>query len=76
MDKERFNKYLNEIIYIDETIQVKSIDEIINKLKVLFSNKVFLAHLKDAKNNWLNIPVDEVLENILKFLESYFFQKI
>lgn len=48
---------------------VNNIDEVIVKMKNLFSDKIFIANLKDARNNWLDIPVDDVLENILKFLE-------
>jgi len=39
-------------------------------MKNLFSDKIFVANLKDARNNWLDIPVNKVLENILQFLES------
>ncbi len=70
IDKEKFNKYIAEIIYNDESMKEQNINDVIGKIKVLFSNKIFIANLKDAKNNWLDIPVDKVLENILEFLES------
>lgn len=75
IDKKRFNNYLEEIIYEeiiynDESMKENNIQDIMSKLKILFSNKTFINHLKDAKNNWLEIDVDEVLENIYDFLES------
>lgn len=70
IDKERFNKYLTQIIYNDETMQEKNIKDILNKLNILFSNRIFINNLKDARNNWLGIEVDEVLNNIYKFLEN------
>ena len=70
IEKEKFNRYMKEIIYNDESMQEKDINDVIIKIKTLFSNKIFIANLKDARNNWLGIQVDEVLESILKFLES------
>lgn len=48
----------------------KNIADIINKLKTLFTNRIFVNHLKDARNNWLGVEVDEVLKSIYNFLES------
>ena len=70
IDKIRFNDYLIEIIYNDKSMREKNIEDIINKLKTLFTNRIFVNHLKDARNNWLGVEVDEVLKSIYNFLES------
>ena len=70
IDKERFNQYIEQIIYNDSEMKEKNIQDVENKLKILFSNKIFIGNLKDARNNWLGIPIDEVLENILDFIQS------
>lgn len=70
MDKEKFCKYIEEIIFKDDSMQEKSINDVNEKIKNLFSNRIFISNLKNARNNWLNIPVEEVTENILNFLES------
>lgn len=70
IDKGKFNQYITEIIYKDKEMKEKNIKDIIDKLKILFSNRIFVANLNDARNNWLDIPAEKVLENILKFLES------
>ena len=70
IDKERFNQYIEQIIYNDSEMKEENIQDIENKLKILFSNKIFIGNLKDARNNWLGIPIDEVLENILDFIQS------
>ena len=70
IDKEKFNRYIKDIIFDDDSIPLNNIDEVIVKMKNLFSDKIFVANLKDARNNWLDIPVNKVLENILQFLES------
>ena len=45
-------------------------NDVIVKIKKLFSDKIFIANLNNAKNNWLDIPLDNVLKSILEFLES------
>lgn len=70
IDKEKFSKYIAKIIYDDESMKEHSINDVISKMQVLFSNKIFIANLKDAKSNWIGIPADKVLENILEFLKS------
>ncbi len=68
-DKEKFSRYIKDIIFDDDSMSVHNIDEVIVKMEHLFSDKIFIANLKDVRNNWLDIPVDAVLGNILKFLE-------
>lgn len=70
IDKEKFNKYIKDIIFNDDSMLENNIDDIIVKMKALFSDKIFIANLKDARNNWLGIPIDNVLKSILEFLEN------
>lgn len=41
IDKDKFNKYIDKIIYKDDTRR-KNINDIINKLKIIFSNRILL----------------------------------
>lgn len=70
MNKEKFIKYIKKIIFDDESMQEKSMNDVIVKIKKLFSDKIFIANLNNAKNNWLDISLDNVLKSILEFLES------
>lgn len=70
INKERFNLYIKEIIYEDALVNVNNIKDVINRLNILFTNKRFISNLKEARNNWLELQVEEVLSNILHFLES------
>ena len=64
IDKEKFIKYIDEIIYKDETMKEKDMQDIIEKLNIIFENKIFINRVKEAKNNWLELPVEEVLTSI------------
>ena len=67
IDKDKFNKYIDKIIYKDDTLEEKNINDIINKLKIIFSNRIFIRNLNDARNNWLELPIEEVLKKIYIF---------
>ncbi len=70
MSKDKFNKYIKKIIYDDNSMKENNIYDVINKIKVLFSDNRFVTNLNDARNNWLGLPVNEVLNSIIIFLES------
>lgn len=44
--------------------------DIINKLKQTLKNKLFINVLSDAKNNWLDLSSEEVVNNILCYFEA------
>lgn len=70
IDKDKFNKYIDKIIYKDDTLEEKNINDIINKLKIIFSNRIFIRNLNDARNNWLELPIEEVLKKIYIFFKD------
>lgn len=70
IDREKFEKYIDEIIYKDETMREKNMHDVIKKINILFKNRIFINRLKEAKNNWLELPVEDVLSNIYEFFES------
>ena len=45
-------------------------DDIYNRLRTVFTNRVFLSNLNNSKDNWLELPVDEVIDSILEFFKS------
>lgn len=70
INKEKFNKYIFEIIYTEKNSKEKNIEDVINKLEKIFYNKVFVNNLKKVKNNWIDIPIENILKNILNFFNS------
>ena len=41
-----------------------------DKLKIIFSNRIFIRNLNDARNNWLELPIEEVLKKIYIFFKD------
>lgn len=68
---EKLEKYIIKLILNDSGVKVNSFEAILKKLKLLFSNKRHTYNLNNAKVNWLEIPVEDVISCILNYLEKY-----
>ena len=69
IDNIKLLKYINILIFKDEFMNEKTIDDIINVIFKIFSNNRYRRMLTIVDNNWLEIPVDKVITSILNYLE-------
>lgn len=69
-DKQRFLNYLDKLIFRNELIEENNITELQNNLKYTLSNKRFKSMVNMAKNNWLELSIDDTLNSILDFISS------
>lgn len=69
-NKTIFLKYLDKLIIKDNLMEENNISMINNSLENILSNRRFKSMINTAKNNWLELPVEEVMTNILKYLSS------
>lgn len=69
-DKYRFLTYLDKLIFKNELIQENDITELQNSLKFTLSNKRFKSMVNMAKNNWLELSIDDTINSILDFISS------
>lgn len=47
-----------------------NLEEIFNRLKRILHNKNYLRNLNTAKNNWLELPIEEVIKSVLDYFET------
>lgn len=47
-----------------------SVEDIIKNLNIILNNSVFKHSLSDARNNWLNIPVENVIDSVIEYFKS------
>ncbi len=45
-------------------------ESIVARIETIFKNRRYKSMLSEANNNWLNLPVEVVINNILEFLSS------
>lgn len=70
LNKNRLLKYIDLLIIKDENINQNTINEIIIRLETILNNRRFIARLDNARSNWLNIPVNEVITNVILYFNS------
>ena len=62
--------YLNTYIFNDTYMREKDIDSVVNRMRMTFNNKDYRRMLRTTNLNWLDVELDEVLNQIVSFLHS------
>ena len=70
IDYNNLIKYLDILIFKDKSLYEKNIDDIINRLINIFQNKRYQNMLNMANDNWLSIPLNKVIDSILKYINN------
>lgn len=68
INKIRLLKYIEAIIFNDDSLDENNISDVYETLKLIFKRKRFLNNFNTVKNNWLELPVIDVTDTILKFI--------
>lgn len=68
--KEKMISYLKTYVFNDTDMREKDIDSVVNRIKMTFNNKDYRRLLRTTNLNWLNVEVDEMLNEIISFLHS------
>ena len=69
-DKFRFLTYLDKIVFKDSMVEEKTINEVKESIGDVLSNNRFKRRINMARNNWLEMPVDDVINSIIDYLSS------
>lgn len=67
LNKERLLKYIDLLIIKDEQINQNTMNDITLRLETILNNRRFIARLDNARSNWINIPVNDVIDNIISY---------
>ena len=70
LEKDQLLKCFNILIFQDESMKENNMDDVIKRLNRILYNKNYLRNLNTAKNNWLELPIDDVIENVLDFFKT------
>lgn len=70
LDKEKLLNCFSVLIFNDDTMREKTMQDICNRLeKILFSEN-YKNNLTGPKVNWIDIPINEAIENVLEYLKN------
>ena len=45
-------------------------NDITLRLETILNNKRFIARLDNARSNWINMPVNDVIDNVIDYFKS------
>jgi len=70
LNKDRLLKYINLLIFKDEHINQNTIRDITLRLRTILNNRRFIARLDNVRSNWINMPVNDVIDNVISYFNS------
>jgi len=70
INKDELLSIISSLIFNDKTMRENNLYDIIKNLKITINNNIFKHNLSDARNNWLGISVDEVINSIIIYFET------
>lgn len=70
LNKDRLIKYIDLLIFKDENITQKTMNDITLRLEAILNNKRFIARLDNARSNWIEIQVNDVINNVIDYFKS------
>lgn len=71
LNKDRLIKYINLLIINDESTNQNSINDIVLRLRTILNNKRFIDRLDNARSNWINLPINIVIDNVISYFSSF-----
>lgn len=70
INKDDLLDIMNTLIIKDSTTREKNIEDIVKNLNTILNNNIFKRSLSDARNNWLDISVNQVINNVIDYFKS------
>ena len=70
LNKKKLIKYIDILIFQDKNINENNMKNIYTRLESILNNKNFQLRINKSNNNWLNIPVSSVINNILDYFKK------
>ena len=67
LDKNKLLKYIDILIFEDENMKENELKEIHSRLTSILNNNRFRTRIDTANNNWLEIPINDVINNVLEY---------
>lgn len=68
--KDELLNILNILILSDNSMRQNTIDDIIKDLKIILHDRRYRRNLDDVNNNWLELPIQLVIDSVLNFFKS------
>ena len=71
MNKGKLENYFKKYIYDDSNMLENNTEDIYNRLQKIFNRTDFKNNFDSIRNNWLELPIEEVTDNILEYMSEF-----
>ena len=76
LNKDKLLKNIDILIFNDDKMRENNIDDILNRLNNTLKSKRYINHLNDPVVNWLDIPIEDAINSLLKYIEELSEEKV
>ena len=70
VDKKKLAASFEIFIFSDEGMRENNIADVQKRVRNCFANQLYVTRLARSRKNWINVPVNTVLDGIINFLDS------
>ncbi|MCI8961626.1 MAG: nucleotidyl transferase AbiEii/AbiGii toxin family protein [Clostridia bacterium] len=71
MNRDRLNSYFKKYIFDDNTMFENNMEDVYQRLSKIFNRGDFKTNFNAISNNWLELPIEEVTQNILIYISEF-----
>ena len=70
INKDELLNIIHLLIINDKTMKENNLNDIVKNLTITINNSIFKRNLSDVKNNWLQGPINVVINSIVVYFET------
>ena len=70
INQKRLKTCISRYIFEDKKLNVSNKEEIVARLEKIFINKTYLRQIEKSKKNWLDLPLENVIQTTLDFIRA------
>ena len=70
LNKDKLLKYIDILVFQDDKMRENTLEDVINRLSNILNNRRFQARLNTANNNWLEVPISDVVSSVLDYFDN------
>ena len=74
--KKKLLKNIEILIFNDDKMRENNIEDILNRLSKTLKSSRYINHLNDPVVNWLDIPIEDAINSLLKYIEELSEEKV
>ena len=76
LNKKKLLKNIEILIFNDDKMRENNIEDILNRLSKTLKSSRYINHLNDPVVNWLDIPIEDAINSLLKYIEELSKEKV